>query len=252
MKRLIALIMTGIIMLFCAACGGTDKETAISKNQTENMTTSPVSTPIDRSDYEILSDYLTTSCSKDNMDELLPIFYDDPDSAPDKDCWYNVTPPCVAFQSDIQIFKYRDTCLSIALVDGKAYSICQSFGGFGFVNGVLWDYDEDGNLDLLLASSWGSGMHRSEISVFNTTTKESSVIFDTFELDDPSVDLVVVPSAPALTSKEDNNITLVYDIYIADLEVKNDNLADLSYTPTHFIGTIENNDGVLVFVGVDN
>ena len=51
------------------------------------------------------------------------------------------------------------------MVDNEVYPLCESFGGFGFVNAIPCDFDNDGNKDLFVASSWGSGLHRSVISV---------------------------------------------------------------------------------------
>ena len=81
----------------------------------------------------------------------------------------------------IKIFKFSNSYVSLALIDGEVYEICTSFGGYGFFNAVPWDYDEDGTMDLLIASSWGSGMHRSEISVFNVKTKQSTIICTSIE-----------------------------------------------------------------------
>ena len=94
---------------------------------------------------------------------------------------YNVTPERVAAESDIRIFQFSKTAASFALVDGEVYEICRWFGGWGFFDAYPWDYDGDGQTDLLIASSWGSGLHRAELSVFNRATKEITVIHDTTE-----------------------------------------------------------------------
>ena len=105
---------------------------------------------------------------------------------------YNVTPVEVARQTDIRVFKFSDSAASYAYVEGAAYDLCESFGGYGFLNAVPWDYDQDGKMDLLTASSWGSGIHRTEISVFNRAKKVSEVIYTTLYEADPQVDLMVV------------------------------------------------------------
>ncbi len=159
---------------------------------------------------------------------------------------YNVTPEEVSAVSDIQIFKFSDSCASFAYVDGEVYEICASFGGYGFVNAVPWDYDEDGNIDLLIASSWGSGIHRSEISVFNAVTKESTVIFNTMELDDPDVDLIVNASLQVLSSKLPEDYPVLYGVFSAQIET-GDHFADLSYTAKDLVGYIVVENGVPVF-----
>ncbi len=105
---------------------------------------------------------------------------------------YNVTPISVAEETDIRVFKFSDSGASYAFVDGAVYDLCESFGGYGFLNAIPWDYDMDGQMDLLLASSWGSGLSRSEVSVFNRVTKTSACIYTTLYEEYPQVDLIVV------------------------------------------------------------
>ena len=104
---------------------------------------------------------------------------------------YNVTPADVAQETDIRVFKFSDSCASYAYVDGAVYDLCESFGGYGFLNAVPWDYDWDGEMDLLVASSWGSGISRTEISVFNRAKRTSKVIYSTLYEEEPQADLIV-------------------------------------------------------------
>ena len=104
---------------------------------------------------------------------------------------YDVTPADVVRETDIRVFKFSDSGASYAYVDGAVYDLCESFGGYGFLNAMPWDYDQDGQMDLLTASSWGSGIHRTDISVFNRARKTSEVIYSTLYEADPQVDLIV-------------------------------------------------------------
>ena len=135
--------------------------------------------------------------SKDGVEEFMPAFAL---THPNGIGWgyhteeaycYNVTPISVAEETDIRVFKFSDSGASYAYVDGAVYDLCESFGGFGFLNAVPWDYDRDGQTDLLTASSWGSGIHRTEISVFNRAKKTSEVIYSTLYEADSQVDLIV-------------------------------------------------------------
>ena len=125
--------------------------------------------------------------SRDGVDEFLSIFGETrgdgllrgADFSPET-C-FNVTPERVASETDIRIFQFSKTAASFALVDGEVYEICRWFGGSGFFDAFPWDYDGDGQTDLLIASSWGSGLHRAELSVFNRATKEMTVLYDTTE-----------------------------------------------------------------------
>ncbi len=237
MKRLLCLILTGIVLISLAAC----------QTNTDNS---------DKDENHI--DYMTTPCTKDSVDEFMSIIGEvelgglSTGMKLDAEHCYNVTPLSVATQTDIKIFKFSDSCVSLALIDGEVYSICESFGGHGFVNAVPWDYDEDGNLDLLVASSWGSGLHRSIISVFNTTTKESIVVYDTSKTVNPRVDLFVATASPSLSSKDPKDLPIYYEVYSANIKVNDNNLADLSYTATGVIGSVVVENGAPVFKATGN
>lgn len=92
---------------------------------------------------------------------------------PDDIC-YNVTPEYIENQTGCMIFKYNESCESFLLADGKIYPLGTGFGGFGLTDIQLCDFDRNGKEDLLYTYSWGSGMHRSEIGLFNLTTKEET------------------------------------------------------------------------------
>lgn len=232
MKRLFCLLLTGIVLISLTAC----QTNTDNSNKNENNI-----------------DYMTTLCTKDSVDEFMSIIGEvelgglSTGMKLDEEHCYNVTPLSVATQTDIKIFKFSDSCVSLALIDGEVYSICESLGGYGFVNAVPWDYDEDGNLDLLVASSWGSGLHRSIISVFNITTKESIVVYDTSNTDNPSVDLFVATASLSFSSKDSQDLPICYQVYTANIEVTDNNLADLSYVATGVVGSVVVENGTPVF-----
>lgn len=162
----------------------------------------------------------------------------------DEEHCYNVTPSQVAAETDMEIFKFSDSCASFVVVDQKVYELCISFGGYGFVNAVPCDFDNDGNKDLLVASSWGSGMHRSIISVFNSVSKETTVLYDTSNTDTPDVDLFVG------TANSDGDSDVSYQVYAADIivnDMEEYNLADLSYEATGLVGSVVAENGAPVF-----
>ena len=202
---------------------------------------------------EIPSEYMSTPCSKDSVDDFMRIIGEveldglSTGMKLDKEHCYNVTPACVAAQTDYKIFKFSDSCMSFVLIDGAVYPICESFGGYGFFNAVPWDYDGDANLDLLVASSWGSGLHRSIISVFNTTTKESVIVYETSANDNSAIDLFVETSTPSISLDDSTDRPVYYLVYSASIEVKNDNFSDLSYTATGVVGSVVVENGMLVF-----
>ena len=194
--------------------------------------------------------YVAVPCTQDGIDELLSITelkgkgllegYDLSESN-----LYNVTPTEVAVASDYKIFKASDSCASFILIDGDIYPICNFFGGYGFVNAVPWDYDGNGVIDLLVASSFGSGIHCSEISLFNATTKETTVIYTSSS--DDRVDLVIRAESPAFSSKDPGSLPIYYNVYSAHIKITDGNLSRLSYLTTDKVGTIELTDGKPVF-----
>lgn len=194
--------------------------------------------------------YVAVPCTQDGIDELLSITelkgkgllegYDLSESN-----LYNVTPTEVAVASDYKIFKASDSCASFILIDGDIYPICNFFGGYGFVNAVPWDYDGNGVIDLLVASSFGSGIHCSEISLFNATTKESTVIYTSSS--DDRIDLVIRGESPAFSSKDPSSLPIYYNVYSAHIKITDGNLSRLSYLTTDKVGTIELTDGKPVF-----
>lgn len=232
MKRIFCLLLVGLLLGSLTACQTDTDHLENSENNVDNM---------------------LTSCTKDHVDEFMSILGEAElgglygGMRLDGEKCYNVTPLSVAKQMDIKIFKFSDSCLTLALINGEIYSICEFFGGYGFVNAVPWDYDEDGKLDLLIASSWGSGLHRSIISVFNTTTKESIVVHDTSTTDDPSVDLFVAAVSPSFSSKDEQDLPIYYQVYSANVVARDNNLADLSYTATGVVGAVAIEDGMPVF-----
>ncbi len=239
LKRVIISALIILCMFSLTSCGSNDGDTnngASSQN-------------------EISTVYMKTPCSKDSVDQFMNLIGEMElggllsGMKLDKAHCYNVTPESVSAQTDYKIFKFSDSCVSLLLIDNKVYSICESFGGFGFVNAIPWDYDENGTPDLLVASSWGSGMHRSIISVFDATTKESITIFDTSRTDNPSIDLFVATSSPSDSMPEDMETPIYHEVCSARIEVTNEdyNLADLSYVATDILGSVIVENGKPVF-----
>lgn len=199
-------------------------------------------------------EWMHIECSKDYVKEFMSILetgkgdgllsgYD-----LDEEHCYNVTPSAVSESTDIKIFKFSDSCASFALIDGEVFEICPSFGGYGFFNAVPWDYDEDGTTDLLIASSWGSGMHRSEISVFNAKTKQSTVICTSMELEntDSDNDWFVTSQSPSSYTGNPEEMPIYYAVYSAEVK-SGDSLVDLSYLAKSCAGSIDLEDGTPVF-----
>ena len=184
--------------------------------------------------------------SKDSVSEFISLFNAEYNGNYSEDNCYNVTPTLVSNETDMQIFKFSTDCSSYVMVDGEIYPICESFGGYGFVNALPCDFDGDGNKDLYVASSSGSGIHRSVISVFNSVTKESTVLLDTMQLEDPNMDLIVSKSTANVFDKDEKG--LYYSVLRVRIIVNDDNLVQLSHEMTDVVGYIEVEDNTPKFV----
>lgn len=197
---------------------------------------------------------MKTAYSKEGIEEFLALLKEwEPGNltsgySHDETHCYNVTPIQVAVETSMRIFKFSDSCESFVMLDNEIYPLCASFGGYGFVNAVPCDFDEDGNKDLLVASSWGSGMHRSVISLFHSDSKTSTILYDTSTTDTPGVDLIVNATTPSFSSKEMEDLPIYYEVYTARIETTSDNMADLSYLVTGVAGSIKVLEDVPTFV----
>lgn len=186
---------------------------------------------------------ILTACSKDSVAEFMAAVGDIHSESllsgadfSEETC-FNVTPESVAAQTDVKIFKFSQTGASFVLIDGKAFVLCTFFGGHGFVNAVPCDFNNDGNWELLVASSWGSGLHRSQITVFDLQTKTSTLLFDTTETDEPRTDLIVGRDASG-----------GFVVYSVEIQYVGKDLAALSYTVTGVMGSPQEDNGEPVFV----
>ena len=87
-----------------------------------------------------MQEWMHTECSKDYVREFLSVLETDESEGLqsgyhfDEEHCYNVTPGSVSMYTDIKIFKFSDSCISLALIGGEVHEICTSFGGYGFFN----------------------------------------------------------------------------------------------------------------------
>ena len=196
-----------------------------------------------------------TSATKDSVEEFLSVLgHVEPGGLLsgckfDEETCYNVTPPEVAAETNMKIFKFSDSCASFVMIDNEFYPLCDFFGGLGFVNAIPCDFDNDGNKDLFVASSWGSGLHRSVISVFNSVTKESTILYDTSTTDTPNTDLIVARSTASIfTDDPDVDEKLYYSVLSVKIDMENNNPATLAYDVIDVEGHIEYKDNIPKFI----
>lgn len=79
----------------------------------------------------------------------------------------DITPKEVKEEIGCQIFKVNNSCESYVVYKSKVFHIGLGFGGFGIVSLEACDFDENGQKDLIYTFSWGSGLHRSHVGLFN-------------------------------------------------------------------------------------
>ncbi|MBE6654584.1 MAG: hypothetical protein E7608_03920 [Ruminococcaceae bacterium] len=190
--------------------------------------------------------YIKGVCTKDGVEEFFAAAKNIAGAGKKENC-YNVTPVEVAACTDIEIFKFSDTFAAFVLIDGEVYPIGNYFGGHGFINAVPCDLDGDERYDLLISSNWGSGIGRSEISVFNTKTKEATVLYSTLMEEDPMMYLAVFPVGTP-SSKPLSRLYDAADVYSVEILLNNGNSADFSYVPKTYIGTVKWENESVVFI----
>lgn len=193
-------------------------------------------------------DYMVGYCSKDNVSEFMSVFGEHKEGGyvlDEKHC-YNVTPDEIAKETSAQIFKFSDSCATYIYLNGQSYPLGEGVGGYGFVNAVPCDFDHDGNTDILYTYSWGSGIHRSLVAVFNTQTMESTVIFHSFDTDNPHADYYIgtQSSDTDITNAE---ISSCFVVYTVNIEVIKGNFANLRCVVTGTVGSVDSENGIPVF-----
>lgn len=186
--------------------------------------------------------------TKENVEEFVDLCYEINPPKPDdryvltvENC-YNVTPPDVAKQTDIQIFadKYRFG-LYIWMDD-------EVFDTIGTLkSAIVCDFDEDGNKDLLISSTFGNGVVYHQIQLFNSVTKEFTTLLCS-DKTSPLQTLILARHSYDIefVGKTEADYGVSYPVLLAD------NIYEDGYTVKHvvidIIGHIEVVDGKLRFI----
>lgn len=258
MKKSLRIVLLMTLLFLLSGCAGnlenSNPGTTNNVNQaTENNETEQELILVEPSQKAIpvKENIYTTNISKDHVPEFMELLEAgtvlqglSSGYAYDEAHCYNVTPAIFSYMTDMKIFKFSDSCASFLLLDGEIYPLCEAFGGYGFVDAILWDFDEDGNLDLLVSSSWGSGVHHAVLFVFNTATKESTTLYTA-----PGVDIYATCGSPA-SSVYDPIVPCsikVDTIAITINDPENCGLANLSWTAEEEIGYVYIDNGTVKF-----
>lgn len=237
-KRLLLVLFVILILVFTSCTNGNPNESS-STEQTSEISSNQ-------------QNYMTGHCSKDNVSEFMSVLGKQElgglssGFVLDEEHCYNVTPDRIAEETSAQIFKFSDSCATFIYLHGQAYPFGEWFGGYGFVNAVPCDFDHDGNADILYTYSCGSGLHRSLVAVFNTQTMENTIIYSSADTDNPRVDLYVSTQSPS-TDIPDAEMTTYFVVYTVNIEVLEDNFANLGCVATGIAGSVESENGNPVF-----
>jgi|GEM_PF-1109752 hypothetical protein len=87
----------------------------------------------------------------------------------------DLTTPEMETRLGIRLLKIRSEewwCESFLIAAGEVHPLTPGFGGFGLHSALVTDLDRDGSPELTCTTSWGSGIHRSEILVFRLAEGE--------------------------------------------------------------------------------
>lgn len=120
---------------------------------------------------------------------------------------YDITPENIKKEIGCQIFKVNYTCETYVIHKDEFFRIGFGFGGFGVVSFAICDFAGDGQKDLIYTFSWGSGLHRSHIGIFDFTDKKETWL-----------DFVQLNEDIVLEKLSDKS----FNVYTADLEIKED------------------------------
>lgn len=105
-------------------------------------------------------------------------------SSYDADVCYNITPDFITNNSEFSIFKYEKSCASFLMYDDNVYLLDDHMGGYGITSMALADLNKDAQYELYFTFSWGSGIHRSQIGYFDSSTKKVTIFDDSIFFSD--------------------------------------------------------------------
>ena len=89
---------------------------------------------------------------------------------------HDITPADVKKELNCQIFKVNNNCESYLIYKGELFKIGIGFGGFGVTDLKVCNFDGNGQKDLIYIFSWGSGLHRSQIGIFDFSKKKETYL----------------------------------------------------------------------------
>jgi hypothetical protein len=141
---------------------------------------------------------------------------------------YDVTPKEVREEIGCQIFKVNYSCEPYVVYKSKVFHIGFGFGGFGIVSLTTCDFDGNGQKDLIYTFSFGSGMHRSHIGVFNCSKEKEGWL-----------DFIQWNKDIMLEKVSDNN----FKVYIADIDANELDFVHIKLSKKEQVADVKTIDG---------
>jgi hypothetical protein len=140
----------------------------------------------------------------------------------------DITPKEVKEEIGCQIFKVNYSCETYVVYKSKVFGIGLGFGGFGVVSLTTCDFDGNGQKDLIYTFSWGSGLHRSQIGVFNFSKEKEEWL-----------DFVQMNKDIMLEKISDNN----FKVYIADIDADELDFIHFKLSKQEQVADVQSRDG---------
>lgn len=140
----------------------------------------------------------------------------------------DITPKEVKEEIGCQIFKVNYSCETYVVYKSKVFGIGLGFGGYGVVSLTTSDFDGNGQKDLIYTFSWGSGMHRSHIGIFNCSKEKEEWL-----------DFVQWNKDIMLEKISDNN----FKVYIADIDANELDFVHFKLSKKEQVADVKTIDG---------
>jgi len=159
----------------------------------------------------------------------------------EEDCC-NITPPGVDAQTNLQIFLFDTTRTAFIVQDGTVTAAVPVTTSL-----VLCDPDKDGKTDVLITALWGSGNTVSQVYVYSSATKKSTMVYHGNIYHYPSKVLWVTASGADVyfegKTEADNDIQCP----VLQLEKAYENGKPSGYVVTGIVGNVVYKDGEYQF-----
>ena len=237
MKKVLFLTLILGLIVSISGC-----ETKVKNNKYRASTVNLAAQKIYQLPLEKIKDQYSIEDFKSLYTEYLKLNHIDLNTSPENDKtemskedqlkYYSVsdiTPENVKKEIGCQIFKINYTCESYAIHKGEFFRIGFGFGGYGVVTLTTCEFDENGQKDLIYTFSWGSGLHRSHIGIFDFSEKKETWL-----------DYVRLNEDIVLEKLSDNS----FNVYTVDLEMEEElNYTNIIITQKEIVAKVTDKSG---------